>query len=160
MNIARDTKTIKANFRKAKVLVIEDNADHWTLISNAMQQCLPEVAPVRAATSSEALAYLGEWTLEEWQMPKLILLDLYLPNREDGWKLLRKIRTLPAPCNQIPVVMLTNSNNPADINEAYRLGSSSYLVKPCSFEGWTQHFQQLRAYWWETVTLPPLHLML
>lgn len=158
MNSNQSKKTLKANFRKAKVLVVEDSTDHWTLIERAMHCCLAEVTPVRAATSSQALAYLNEWTSEEWEMPKLILLDLYLPSREDGWKLLQKIRSLPTPGNQIPVIVLSSSNAPADIIETYRRGSSSYLVKPTAFGGWLDHFQQLRAYWWETVTLPPLHL--
>lgn len=160
MPIPSDSKTIKANFRKAKVLVIEDNDDHWILVKTAMQYCLPEVRLVRAATGVQALGYLDQWTTEEWEMPKLILLDLYLPGRGDGWQLLEQIRSLSTPFNQIPVVVLSASNAPADIAETYRRGSSSYLVKPTAAEEWIQYFQQLRAYWWETVTLPPLTLAL
>lgn len=156
----RDNKGIKANFQKAKVLVIEDNDDHWELIFRAIQQRLPEVTAVRAANGDQTLAYLNEWSLEEWEIPKLILLDLYMPKREDGWALLNQLRDLSMPTTQIPIILLTNSNNPADVSEAYERGSSSYLVKPIIFEDWLQIFQELRAYWWETVTLPPLQLSL
>jgi CheY-like chemotaxis protein len=91
-------------------------------------------------------------------MPKLILLDLYLPERNDGWQVLSEIRALTAPCNQVPVVMLSSSNVQADITEAYRRGSSSYLVKPTAYSEWLDYFKQLRTYWWETVTLPPMRL--
>ena len=89
-------------------------------------------------------------------MPKLIILDLYLPKRADGLELLRQIKALPSPCNQLPVVMLSSSSDRTDISQSYQYGGSSYLVKPTDFEAWLTYFQELRTYWWETVTLPPL----
>lgn len=160
MLLPKNTETIRANFSRAKVLVIEDSADHWTLMKSAMQQCLPEVTPVRVDTADQALELLDSWATQEWEMPKLILQDLYLPNRTDGWYLLEQIKARPAPCNRIPVVMLSSSDYRTDIEEAYRRGSSSYLVKPTSFAEWLTYFQELRTYWWETVTLPPLQFSL
>ncbi len=156
----KNQDTIKANFKRAKLLLIEDNSDHWTLIKRAMQQCLPEVTPIRIDTPRKALALLNDWTTQEWELPKLILQDLYLPNRADGWNLLTQIKALPAPCNQIPVVILSSSDNRVDIEEAYQRGGSSYLVKPSNYEEWVSYFQQLREYWWETVTLPPIQFSL
>jgi CheY-like chemotaxis protein len=149
-------ETIGANFKRAKILVIEDNEDHWTLIKNAMQHCLPEVTPVWAQTLDQAMELLNDWSIQEWELPKLILLDLYMPAREDGWHLLKQIKTMPALCSQIPIVMLSASDDPEDITDAYQHGSSSYMVKPTDFAGWLTYFQELRNYWWETVTLPPM----
>lgn len=156
----KNQDTLKANFKRAKLLLIEDNPDHWTLIKRAVQQCLPEVTPIRIDTPKKALALLGDWATQEWELPKLIIQDLYLPNRTDGWNLLTQIKALPAPCNQIPVVILSSSADRADIEEAYQRGSSSYLVKPATYEEWVAYFQQLREYWWETVTLPPIQFAL
>ena len=160
MLLPKTHETIKANFKRAKVLIIEDNADHWTLIKKAMQQCLPEVESVRVDTPDQALVLLNNWSTQEWEIPKLILQDLYLPNSVDGWYLLERIKAMPAPCKQIPVVVLSSSNHNVDIEEAYRRGSSSYLVKPTSFAEWLTYFQELRTYWWETVTLPPTQFSL
>ncbi|MVM38095.1 response regulator [Spirosoma sp. HMF3257] len=146
---------IKANFKLAKVLIVEDNDDHWILIKQAMQQCLSEVTPVRVATPEQALTLLNEWHYQEWEIPKLILLDLYLPTIQAGWELLEQIKKMPSPLNQIRIVMLSSSEVPSDILKAYQLGVSSYLVKPASFADWVTYFQELRAYWWETVSLPP-----
>ncbi|QKZ13922.1 response regulator [Spirosoma sp. KUDC1026] len=148
--------SIQTNFRRAKILVIEDNEDHWQLIKNALQQYLSEVAPVWVASAQQALALLNDWGQEEWEVPKLILQDLYLPTREEGWNLLQQIKALPAPCSQIPVVMFSASNETDDINETYLRGSASYLVKPVTFSEWAAYFQELRSYWWETVSLPPM----
>ncbi len=158
MVTGKDHQTTKSNFKRAKVLVIEDNDDHWLLINRAMQECMPEVITIRAATSAQTQTLLDDWRQNEWEMPKLILLDLYLPDRKDGWRLLEQIRTMSAPCNQVPVVLLSYSSASTDINEAYQRGVSSYLVKPTEFSAWLDYFQQLRTYWWETVTLPPMQV--
>lgn len=157
MKVSDTHSLIKANFRLAKVLVVEDNDDHWLLISQAMQQSLPEVTPIRVATPEQALSLLNEWRYQEWEVPKLILLDLYLPDRADGWALLEQIKRMPSPLDQIRIVMLSSSEMAADILKAYQLGISSYTVKPMNFPDWLTFFQELRAYWWETVSLPPTH---
>ncbi|WP_223833871.1 response regulator [Spirosoma profusum] len=148
------------NLSHAKMLVVEDNADYWLLIKKSLEQVLPEVKPVLAQTPEQALDLLNEWSLQEWELPKLILQDLYLPTREDGWQLLKKIKQLPSACSRIPVVILSSSSSRADIEEAYQFGSASYLVKPVDFPGWINFFGELRTYWWETVSLPPVHFSL
>lgn len=158
MTYIQDNETVRSNFKRARILVVEDNDDYWVLIQRAMLQVLPEVVPVRAANHDEAHELLVDWSRDEWEMPKLILLDLYLPERTDGWQVLADIRNLASPCNQVPVVMLSSSNVQADITEAYQRGSSSYLVKPAAYSEWLDYFKQLRTYWWETVTLPPMRM--
>ena len=149
-----DQLTSRANFVLAKVLIVEDNDDHWYLIQQAMQQIIPEVKPVRAATPQQALSLLNEWRYQEWEVPKLILMDLYLPYSDDGWQLLEQIKAMPSPFQQIRIVMLSSSEITADIVKGYQLGITSYLVKPVIFADWLTYFRELRAYWWETVSLP------
>ncbi|RYF74405.1 MAG: response regulator, partial [Cytophagaceae bacterium] len=158
MTYLQDNESIRANFKRARILVVEDNDDYWVLIQRAMLQMMPEVIPVRASSRDQAHDLLSEWSRDEWNMPKLVLLDLYLPERNQGWQVLSDIRGLTAPFNQVPVVMLSSSSVQADISEAYRRGSSSYLIKPTVFTEWLDYFKQLRTYWWETVTLPPMRL--
>ena len=150
----------KANFKRAKVLIVEDNDDQWLLIQKAMKEVLPEVATVRVSVPVQALVLLEEWETQEWEIPKMILLDLYLPENKDGWDLLQQIKSLPSPFNRIPIVMLSASVSQTDIKTAYEFGVSSYLVKPVDFQDWLTYFQELRTYWWETVTLPPLQYKL
>lgn len=150
----------KANFKRAKVLIVEDNDDQWLLIQKAMKEVLPEVATVRVSVPAQALVLLEEWETQEWEIPKMILLDLYLPENKDGWDLLQQIKSLPSPFNRIPIVMLSASVSQTDIKTAYEFGVSSYLVKPVDFQDWLTYFQELRTYWWETVTLPPLQYKL
>ena len=150
--------TSRDNFKNARLLIIEDNPDHSIVITNAVRHCLPEVKTVLVATEEETVAYLNQCRLAEWELPKLILLDLYLPNRENGWRLLERLKSMPAAFSKIPVVLLSSSNDRNDIAEAYDRGCSSYLVKPTRFDDWMAYFQTLRSYWWETVTLPKVSI--
>lgn len=144
----------RENFRDARMLIIEDNPDHWVVISRVIKQCLPEIKPVRVSSPEEVVAYMEQCRLEEWKIPKLILLDLYMPDREQGWEVLEMIKSMPNAVGKVPVVLLSSSTNRNDIAEAYQRGASSYLVKPAGFEPWLEYFQTLRSYWWETATLP------
>ncbi|GAB2570376.1 response regulator [Spirosoma areae] len=146
--------TSRENFKNATLLIIDDSSDHRVIIANAARQCLPEVRIILVASEEEAVAYFDTCRLEEWDVPKLILLDLYLPDRTTGWRLLEQIKAIPTALGKIPVVLLSNSTSPADIAEAYERGCSSYIIKPGNFDNWLEYFRTLRSYWWETVTLP------
>ncbi|RIV26759.1 response regulator [Fibrisoma montanum] len=146
--------TVKQNFYKASILVVEDNADHWSLIQEALEQCLPEVRALRVSTAGEAETYLAHCLTNQASLPKIMLLDLYLPDAEQSWVLLRKIKQANSPYIRMPVVVFSYSNLQEDINELYRYGGTSYIVKPSSFDQWLAYFRSMRQYWWETVTLP------
>ncbi|CAN5384659.1 response regulator [soil metagenome] len=156
MSIETTHKRLRHNTKQVKVLVIEDSADHSVLMKSALHQCIPEVNPVFVDNPGEALELLNEWSTQEWELPKLIFQDLYLPSREDGWHLLQQIKTMSPSCNRVPVVMLSSSDNRADIVDAYIRGVASYLVKPTDFADWLTYFKELRTYWIDTVTLPPV----
>ncbi len=147
---------VHANFKDAKLLLIEDNPDQALIMKDSIARCLPEVKTILVTTEDEALAYLDRCSIEEWELPKLILLDLYLPDRQNGWRLLERIKALPAAMGKMPVVLLSQSDDKGDISESYRRGCSSYIVKPILSTDWLQQFQSLRTYWWETVTLPKI----
>lgn len=142
------------NFRHANVLFVEDNQDHWMLMQQAMKQVLPEVQPVWVASADEAMTYLNNCLLTGADLPKLVLLDLYLPRREDGWSLMQAIKHEGSSFKQIPVVILSYSSSRDDITDSYHRGSTSYVTKPTGLDEWAEYMQTLRVYWWETVTLP------
>ena len=139
--------------RQSPLLVVEDNPDQWKVIQSALQRSLPSAQPVWATGIKDTLAYLDECMNGGQTLPKLILLDLYLPKREQGWKLLRILKVHPA-CRYTPVVMLSYSDHPDDIRQAYQEGGTSYIVKPTDYPQWLDYFQALKTYWWDAVTLP------
>ncbi|QJW89030.1 response regulator [Spirosoma taeanense] len=160
MNNRHNRSVSKQNFQHASLLVVEDSDDHWHLISMALMQALPEVKTVRAATADEASTYLHNCLLDGNELPKLILMDLYIPDREDAWHLLQEIKQPDSSFKQVPVVILSYSDDLEDITESYFYGSTSYVTKPINIQGWQEYFQMLRTYWWETVTLPSDRFMM
>jgi DNA-binding response OmpR family regulator len=155
MSINRHNLSVSSqNFKHASLLVIEDNDDHWHLIQLAMSRTLPEVKAIRSASADEATAYLNNCFLNGHDLPKLILLDLYLPDREAGWGLLKQLKHSSSAFKQLPIVILSYSNNREDITESYFYGSTSYITKPTDVGEWQSYIETLRIYWWETVTLP------
>lgn len=145
------------NFEQVKILVIEDNNDHWILIEKVIRICFAKALTIRVTSAEKALELFEGYLLEEWEMPKLILLDLYLPTLDDSLKLLKQVKEMPL-CKVVPIVALSASDQQSDICTAYDYGVSSYCLKPSSFNEWVALFEHLRTYWLETATLPPTRL--
>jgi DNA-binding NarL/FixJ family response regulator len=55
------------------------------------------------------------------------------------------------------VLVLTSSDQIRDVNEAYRLGANSFLVKPLDFEDFTQLSQLIREFWLKASKAPETH---
>jgi two-component system response regulator len=74
-----------------------------------------------------------------------VLLDLKLP-RVSGLEALARIKR-DARLRSLPVVVLTSSREAPDVQEAYRLGANSYIVKPVQFEAFVAAVGQVGSYW-------------
>jgi len=77
--------------------------------------------------------------------PKIVLLDLKLP-KISGLEILKLIKS-DSRTKQIPVVIVTSSREEPDIEEAYRLGVNSYVVKPVDFDKFVSAMSSLGLYW-------------
>lgn len=77
--------------------------------------------------------------------PKLILLDLKLPGIS-GLQVLKEIRSLPD-YRHTPVVILTTSDEPAEMLAGYDLGVNSFLQKPVDFRAFADLLQHVSDYW-------------
>ena len=75
----------------------------------------------------------------------MVLLDLNLP-RLDGREVLQALRAEPA-TQTLPVIVLTTSAEPFDIDDVYALGANSYIQKPVEFEQFVEAVRQIDAYW-------------
>lgn len=59
--------------------------------------------------------------------PNIVLLDLILP-KMDGFEVLKELKKDPE-TKEIPVIVLTNLESPADVERALSEGATNYLVK-------------------------------
>jgi two-component system response regulator len=76
---------------------------------------------------------------------KVILLDLKLP-KVSGIEVLKRLKSDDR-CKTIPVVVLTSSHEDRDIQECYKLGVNSYVVKPVEFEAFAKTVADMGFYW-------------
>ncbi len=134
------------------MLVIEDIPDQWWLIRKTISAYLPGIEPVWTSSLPTTKAYLEECA-DRSRFPHLILLDLYLPDREAGLAILQRIRQGSA-SRPIPILVLSHSDRMEDITESYALGANAYIVKPLDPLEWMPHFQTLAAYWLQSASLP------
>jgi two-component system response regulator len=121
---------------RAIILLAEDDEDDVLLMRLAFRKA-GLTNPVHVvATGAEAIEYLMgaiEAKSSGSPTPLLISLDIDMP-MVTGFDVLNWIRTQPA-LDEVPVVVLSQSDQGKDANRAIQLGARSYLVKPASFDG-------------------------
>src|SRR5215471_7913219 len=121
---------------KAVILLVEDSEDDVLLIRSALSKATTANDLHVVHSGDEAISYLSGGNIYsdriDHPFPDLVLLDLYMPGIS-GFEVLRWIRRCPR-LETLKVVVLTGSKQFSDVNEAYRLGATSFLVKPADFQ--------------------------
>ena len=134
---------------KDKILLVEDSPDDIELTLHAFKKnnILNEIIVKR--DGEEALEYFfgpeGVENNETLDLPILILLDLNIP-KIDGLNVLKRIKNHER-TKVIPTVILTSSNEQADIINGYLHGCNSYIRKPVDFNQFAETIKQLGLYW-------------
>jgi two-component system response regulator len=132
-----------------EILLVEDNPDDVELTRIAFTQAKIANRLVVARDGAEALDYLfargAHADRDPTQLPSIVLLDLNLP-KVDGREVLQAIRGNEL-TRSLPVVVLTTSVEPFDVEASYALGVNSYIQKPVDFEHFVWAVQQVGLYW-------------
>jgi len=137
------------NGSEVEILLVEDNDNDAEMTMRALRKRNLANSLARVKDGAEALDFLFcRGAYEERgnnPSPKVVLLDLHLP-KIDGIEVLRKVRANTKTA-QLPVVVLTSSNEEKDIIETYKLGVNSYIVKPVDFEKFMDSVASVGLYW-------------
>ena len=138
------------------ILLVEDNPDDVELTRLAFAEAGEPHRLHVVSDGAEAVDYLlarGRHADRDGaDLPALVLLDLNLP-RLDGHEVLQAIRA-DAGTRCLPVVALTTSIEPSDVDRAYALGANSYIQKPVEFDRFVEVVRQFGRYWLG-INLPP-----
>jgi two-component system, chemotaxis family, response regulator Rcp1 len=136
-----------------QILLVEDNAGDVRLTEEALREASLPYGLQVVPDGVEALALLRrEGAYAEAARPDLILLDLNIPKR-DGREVLAEIKADPD-LRTIPVVVLTTSQNEADVLTSYRLHANCYIVKPVNFDQFMHAIEAIEDFWLNVVRLP------
>lgn len=137
------------------ILIVEDSNEDFEATLWALRKTSVEVPVLRCKDGDEAIAYLDQcWhpNKPDHRWPAIVLLDLNLP-RTDGRQVLQHIKSVEA-LKALPVIVLTTSTNPRDIEACYRYGANSYVEKPVSLTKLQDLMRGLAEYWFRLVLLP------
>lgn len=131
------------------ILLVEDNPDDEVLTLRALRRHHVANEIVVTRDGAEALDYLlgtGTYAARDViQIPQLILLDLKLP-KVDGLEVLRRLRQNLYVRN-VPVVVMTTSDEEQDRIQSYDLHANSFIRKPVDFNEFVEVIRQIGLYW-------------
>lgn len=131
------------------ILLVEDNPDDVELTRIAFDEAKIANRLIVVSDGVEALDYLfargAHADRDPDDMPSIVLLDLNLP-KVDGREVLQAIRA-DERTKTLPVVVLTTSTEPFDVEASYALGVNSYIQKPVDFEQFVWAVKQVGLYW-------------
>jgi CheY-like chemotaxis protein len=143
---------------KQPILIAEDDADDRYLLQTAFSEVGYFEKIDFVENGVELLNYLQHLYTEEdiavRTLPGFILLDLNMP-KKDGREVLKEIKQHPV-FKKIPVIVFTTTKNEIEIKRCYELGANSYIIKPISFEALLKVVENIRSYWFQTVSIPDL----
>jgi CheY-like chemotaxis protein len=139
------------------ILLVEDNEDDVFLMKRAFKAAGVS-NPVHVVRDGEAaLDYLsGKGAFanrSEFPYPSLVFLDLKLPYLS-GLEILEWRQKQQDSLPETVFIVLTSSNEPKDLSKAYRLGASSYIVKPPTAEQLIDIAKAFRIYWLSCNSFP------
>ena len=148
---------VYAMMRKdAKILLVEDSVADQRLIARAVRNTDLEAELFTVDDGEQAMAYLqrrGRYQdPASSPRPDIVLLDINMP-KKDGKQVLREIRDDDS-LHNLPVIMLTTSNQERDIIDSYNLGVNAYITKPTELASFVDTVQTLELFWFKLAELP------
>ncbi len=126
----------------ATILIADDDAGHSRLIMKNLQRAGLQNPIERFENGQQVLDFLfcrGNRTRAN-RAAYLLLLDIRMP-QIDGVEILRQIKG-DAELGKMPVIMLTTTDNPAELEHCHTLGCNHYPVKPVDYERFSAVIQQ------------------
>ena len=136
------------------ILLVEDDDGHAKLVELNLKRSGIVNEIVRAKDGQEALDYVqsrGAYAGHPLPQVVLILLDINMP-RLDGVETLRRLKSDQAFKN-IPVIMLTTTDDPREIKQCYDYGCNVYIAKPVEYEQFAEAIQRFGLFL-QVIALP------
>jgi CheY-like chemotaxis protein len=129
--------------RPMQVLIVDDDPATAGLLEETL---LSVGDPKRVTVASDGRRALD--LLQSGLKPDLVLLDLKMPE-VSGHEVLQSLKGNPAFAH-VPVIVLTASDDPTDIERCYDLRANSFVVKPDTLEGMRELACAIDSFWFQT----------
>jgi len=137
------------------VVLIEDDPGHASLIRRNLHRAGATYEIVHLQTGTDAIDHFFAKTDSAGSTDfTVVVLDLNLPDI-DGFEILRRLKEDPI-TRKIPVIVLTTTDNPSDVDRCYALGCNVFMTKPVGYEDFSEAIRKL-GIWLSDVRTPHDH---
>jgi CheY-like chemotaxis protein len=131
------------------ILIAEDDENDALILQEALRKIGVRNPVHFCRDGTDVIAYLcaeGPYSDREMHpFPRILITDLKMP-KMGGLEILKWLHAHPE-CNLIPKVVLSASKQTRDIQEAYKWGVNSYIVKPASYKRLLEILKLFFDYW-------------
>jgi CheY-like chemotaxis protein len=129
------------------ILIAEDDDGHARLIEKNLSRAGLHNRIERFENGQVVLDFLfrrGSGARRAMDTPYLLLLDIRMP-QVDGVEVLRQLKQDPE-LRKVPVIMLTTTDDPREVERCHAIGCASYMVKPVDYEKFAEAIKSLGLY--------------
>ena len=135
------------------IVLVEDNPADAHMLRAALEQTGMSIDVVSLTDGADAVQYFSGDNIEDvLRNCDLVLLDLNLP-RVSGFEVLEHIKG-SEDLKRLPVIVMSGSSDPSEIERCYRTGANSYICKPTHLDEIFDTAVQFVAYWSHCAKLP------
>jgi CheY-like chemotaxis protein len=131
-------------YKELIILIAEDDDGHAELIIEGLVESGVKNKFFRFTNGEEAWEFLsqtGKNAVRDTDKNYLLLLDINMP-KMDGTEVLRRIKSNPE-LKETPIIMLTTTDDPREVEACYKLGCNIYITKPVDFVKFTETLKRL-----------------
>ncbi len=132
------------DYKEMIILIAEDDDGHAELIRDGLDESGVCNKTIRFSNGEEVWEFIsgtGENEGRDKNKGYLLLLDINLP-KMDGFEVLKRLKG-NAELKEIPVIMLTTTDDPREVEECYKLGCNMYITKPVDFNKFAETLKRL-----------------
>lgn len=136
------------------IVLAEDDDGQASLVERNIRRAGFTNGFLRLRDGQEALDFFrgtGDFAGKPAPDTVVLLLDINMP-RIDGIEVLKQLRETPE-TETVPVIMLTTTDNPKEIERCYQLGCNVYITKPVEPEAFIESIKRL-GFFLQVVKLP------
>jgi len=131
-------------YKEMIVLIAEDDDGHAELIKEGLEESGVCNRMIRFSNGEEVWHFLtgtGDKEVKDKSKTYLLLLDINMP-RMDGVEVLKRMKGSEE-LKEIPVMMLTTTDDPREVEQCYKLGCNAYITKPVDFGDFAETLKRL-----------------
>jgi CheY-like chemotaxis protein len=132
------------NYKEMIILIVEDDDGHADLIKEGLEDSGVCNKIIRFSDGEQVWQFLSDKdgkTIMDKNKGYLLLLDINMP-KMDGVEVLRRMKSHPE-LKEIPVMMLTTTDDPREVEACYKIGCNMYITKPVDFTKFAETLKHL-----------------